>query len=85
MTDIAETHHHVVIRASNGRHKAPVLPGALACRGDAPEWTVLCHASLVDVETAAVQTGYRLVESRSATLEEIFVSRSGKANASIEV
>ena len=85
MTDIAETHYHVVIRASNGRHKAPVLPGALTCQGDGPEWTVLCHASLVDVKTAAAQTGYDLVAARTATLEEIFVGRSGKANKSVEV
>ena len=85
MADINETHHHVVIRASNGRHKAPVLPGALTFQGDGPEWTVLCHAPLVDVETAAAQTGYNLVEARTATLEEIFVGRSGKANKSVEV
>lgn len=85
MMDITETHHHVVLRASNGRRKAPVLPGTLACQGNGPEWTVLSDAPLADVETAAAQMGCHLVESRSATLEEIFMARSGKSNKSVEV
>jgi ABC-2 type transport system ATP-binding protein len=85
MMDINETHHHMVIRSCNGRRQAPVLPGTLTCQGNDPEWTVLCDAPLLDVETAAAQMGCHLVESRSATLEEIFVARSGKSNKSVEV
>lgn len=85
MDEIAETHHHVIIRSANGRHSPPNLPGTLACRGDGPEWSVLCHAPLDELRTAIVQTGFSLVESRAANLEEIFVGRSGRANTSVEV
>jgi len=85
MEQIKEDHHQVVVRARNGRRKAPVLPGALSCDGAGPEWTVLCAAPLGKVRAAAVEAGCELVEATTPTLEAIFVSRSGKANKTVEV
>lgn len=85
MAEVGDTHYQVVLRANNGMRNAPSLPGTLACLGDGPEWTVLCHASLDDVKSAASHEGCHIVETRTASLEEIFVGRSGKANKSVEV
>lgn len=85
MGQIKETHHQVVIRARNGLRETPALPGALSCKGDGAEWTVLCEAPLDEVKAAAVHAGCELVEATTPTLEEIFMARSGKANKSVEV
>ena len=85
MEDIKETHIQVVVRAVNGRRKPPMLPGLMSCQGDGPEWTVLCKAALDKVKTAAAQAGCEIVAATTPTLEAVFVSRSGKANKSMEV
>ena len=85
MEDIKETHIQVVVRAGNGRRKPPILPGLMSSRGDGPEWTVLCEAALDEVKSAAGQAGCEVVAATTPTLEAIFVSRSGKANRSMEV
>jgi len=85
MLQVKETHHKVVVRAGGERREAPILPGLLSCRGDGPEWTILCDAPLGEVQSAAIRTGCEVVEARTPKLEEIFAGLSGKANRSMEV
>lgn len=85
MVCIKETYHRVVVRARNGRRKPPILPGLLSCRGEGPEWSALCNAPLEDVKTAAGQGGCDVVDAATPSLEEIFVSRSGKAGRNLEI
>ncbi|MCL4215921.1 MAG: ABC transporter ATP-binding protein [Candidatus Hydrogenedentes bacterium] len=84
MDDVKENHHEVVVRTRNGHGEAPVLPGALACTGAGPEWTVFCSGSLENVRAAAAQADCDVVETRTPTLEAIFVGLSGKTKTSLE-
>ena len=84
MDAIKERHHQYVVRARNGKQELPALPGALFVEGKGPEWTVLSDAPLDQVKAAAAQGGCDIVEASAASLEQIFVGRSGKRSRTIE-
>ena len=59
--------------------RPPVLETALAVEGGGRTWSVVHCGSLEQFRDAVVARGGEIVESRNATLEEIFVARAGRS------
>jgi ABC-type multidrug transport system ATPase subunit len=64
--------------------RAPVLETALMIEGGGRAWNVLHSGSLEQFRHSVVAQGGEVVESRDATLEEIFLARSGRGRPQAE-
>jgi ABC-2 type transport system ATP-binding protein len=62
----------------------PVLETALAMEGGGRAWSVVHSGSLEQFRRSVLARGGEIVESRGATLEEIFIARSGRARQQVE-
>lgn len=69
---------HSRLRFAKPLDTAPVLDGALAIEGGGRSWSVVHGAPLERFRQAVAALGGEIVESRDATLEEIFLARSGR-------
>jgi ABC-2 type transport system ATP-binding protein len=63
----------------------PALDAALAMEGGGRTWSVLHTASLEQFHHSVLALGGEVVESRDATLEEIFLARAGRGRQTAEV
>lgn len=64
--------------------RPPALDGVLAIEGSGRTWSVV-HDTPLDVFTASVQAlGGEVIDSRGATLEEIFLARAGRQRQQAE-
>jgi hypothetical protein len=62
----------------------PVLDIALAMEGGGRTWSVVHSGSLEQFHHAVLARGGEVVESRAATLEEIFLARAGRSCQPVE-
>jgi hypothetical protein len=63
---------------------APVLEAALAMEGGGRTWSVVHSGSLEQFRHSVRALGGEVVESRDATLEEIFLARAGRNRQTVE-
>jgi len=73
--DIRAAHGKLTIAYDEPRPDAPQVPGALSCDGHGREWTIICDGQLDTVKQAIAETGGRVIEQGTPSLEEIFVAR----------
>jgi ABC-2 type transport system ATP-binding protein len=64
--------------------RPPVLDTALAMEGGGRAWSVIHSASLEQFRRSVMARGGEVVESRNATLEEIFLARAGRVRQQAE-
>jgi hypothetical protein len=64
--------------------QAPVLETALAMEGGGRTWSVVHSGSLERFHTSVLALGGEVVDSRDATLEEIFLARAGRSRQQVE-
>jgi ABC-2 type transport system ATP-binding protein len=64
--------------------RPPVLETALAVEGGGRTWSVVHSGSLEQFSHSVGARGGEIVESRDATLEEIFLARAGRASSQAE-
>jgi ABC-2 type transport system ATP-binding protein len=62
----------------------PVLATALAMGGGGRTWSVVHNGPLEQFHHAVLTLGGEVVESRDATLEEIFLARTGRTRQPVE-
>jgi hypothetical protein len=62
----------------------PVLDTALAMEGSGRAWSVIHSGSLERFRRSVLSRGGEVVESRDATLEEIFLARAGRGRQQAE-
>ena len=62
----------------------PVLDTALAMEGGGRSWSVIHSGSPEQFRRAVLARGGEVVESRDATLEEIFLARAGRSRQQVE-
>jgi len=62
----------------------PVLDTALVTEGGGRTWNVVHSGSLEQFRHSVAARGGEVVESRDATLEEIFLARAGRSNQQVE-
>jgi ABC-2 type transport system ATP-binding protein len=77
--DIRGAHSVTGLTFAQHLDRLPKLDGTLTATGSGRLWSVVHESSVEDLQAAAVPLGGELGESRSATLEEIFVARVGRA------
>lgn len=77
LDEIRDGHRHTVLRFAEPRSSLPPLEGLLMCSGAGRSWTAIHNTSLEDFARQISACGGSIDSSREATLEEIFVARSG--------
>jgi hypothetical protein len=61
--------------------RAPSIEHALFVQGEGRSWTVIHNGSPEQFEASVALHGGEVLESREASLEEIFIARVGRAPA----
>jgi ABC-type uncharacterized transport system ATPase subunit len=64
--------------------RPPALEAALAMEGGGRTWSVIHSGSLETFHHSVLALGGEIVESRDATLEEIFLARAGRNRQPVE-
>jgi ABC-2 type transport system ATP-binding protein len=74
---INSSHHYSSIRFENTQTTPPDLQ-ALSLSGDGRFWSAIHHGTTEAFQASIQKIGGEIVETRNATLEEVFVSRVGR-------
>jgi hypothetical protein len=64
--------------------QAPALDAALALEGGGRTWSVVHSGPFEQFRHSVTALGGEIVESRDATLEEIFLARAGRSRQQVE-
>ena len=64
--------------------QSPVLETALVIEGSGRMWSIVHSGSLEQFHHSVLALGGEVVESRDATLEEIFLARTGRNRQQVE-
>lgn len=81
---VTGSHRYSNIRFAHQLVVEPHMEGVLSVRGSGRSWTVVHTNSLDQLLDNLRQSGGELIESRIATLEEIFAARVGRVRDSVE-
>jgi ABC-2 type transport system ATP-binding protein len=80
---IKVSHSRITLAFAEARSMPPSLDGAFAWEGSNREWTALYAGNRATLEAAALVLGARVVDQDWASLDEIFVARSGATAGAI--
>jgi hypothetical protein len=72
------------VRFAEHVDRPPMLDAALAMEGSGRLWSVVHSGSLERFHHSVIALGGEVVESRDATLEEIFLARAGRSRQPVE-
>ncbi len=75
---INKNHHYSSIRFSERQHALPKLEDAVSISGEGRFWSVIHQGSVDSFGSTLQNIGGVIVESRHATLEEVFVYKIGR-------
>jgi ABC-type multidrug transport system ATPase subunit len=81
---IKERHHILNVQFSAPLSHAPELAGALSVEGQGRSWTAVCDGAFEQVRDAVSAMGGEIVNTRNASLQEIFVARVGRRHLPVE-
>jgi ABC-2 type transport system ATP-binding protein len=84
LDDVRRSYQRSRVHFVESLDRPPVLETALAMEGGGRTWSVLHSGSLERFRHSVVARGGEIVESRDATLEEIFLARAGRGHAEAE-
>ncbi len=79
-----EDHRMLTLRFPEPQSRAPVLQGALSCRGSGREWVCICNGNTDAFRKQAAERNAEIIAERGASLEEIFVARAGSRALQLE-
>jgi ABC-2 type transport system ATP-binding protein len=74
LDDIKQSHKRFSVRFAQPQFSPPRLAGALSCVGEGHEWTFLANGGSEELKRELQDRGGAVVDERSPSLEEIFVS-----------
>ena len=78
LDDVRGSYQRSRVRFVGSFDQPPVLETALAIEGSGRSWSVVHSGSLAQFHHSVLALGGEVVESRDATLEEIFLARAGR-------
>ena len=81
---VRSAHFRGQIRFAQRVRRPPTIEGALALEGSGRSWTAIYDAAPERFRASVAQHQGEVVQSREATLEEIFVARVGRTPGSAE-
>ncbi len=82
LDDIKETHRFLTLHFAEAQARPPELAGVLTWEGAGHEWTAMYHGRAEELQAAAARFGANVLEKRVPSLDEIFVARVGRQEAS---
>jgi ABC-2 type transport system ATP-binding protein len=82
--DIRGAHHVTALKFAERLDRLPKVDGTLSAAGGGRTWSVVHRTSIQELQSAVAPLGGELGPTRSATLEEIFVARVGRATQRAE-
>jgi ABC-2 type transport system ATP-binding protein len=84
LDDVRRGYQRSRVRFVESFDQPPVLEAALAMEGGGRAWSVVHSGSLEQFHHSVLSLGGEVVESRDATLEEIFLARAGRDRQPVE-
>ena len=84
LDDVRRGYQRSRVRFVEHFDQPPVLETALAMEGGGRTWSVVHSGSLEQFHHSVLALGGEVVESRDATLEEIFLARAGRERQPVE-
>jgi len=84
LDDVRRTYQRSRVHFVDHMDRPPVLETALAMEGGGRAWSVVHSGSLEQFHHSVAARGGEVVESRDATLEEIFLARAGRSRQQVE-
>jgi ABC-2 type transport system ATP-binding protein len=84
LDDVRRGYQRSRVRFVEHFNQPPVLASALAMEGGGRTWSVVHSGSLEQFHHSVLALGGEVVESRDATLEEIFLARAGRNRQQVE-
>jgi ABC-2 type transport system ATP-binding protein len=78
LDEVRHGYQHSRVRFVDNLERPPALETALVTEGGGRAWSVIHSGSLEAFRNSVVARGGEVVESRDATLEEIFLARAGR-------
>ena len=79
LDDVRRRYRRSRVRFVEAFDRAPVLESALAMEGGGRMWSVVHSGPSEEFRLSVLTHGGEIVESRNATLEEIFLARAGRS------
>jgi ABC-2 type transport system ATP-binding protein len=80
---IKESHYRLTLRFQSAQPLPPRFDGALGWTGAGAEWTTVCCGAPSQIEASAAVVGAKVVSQTFASLDEIFVARTGAGARSL--
>ena len=84
LDDVRREYQRSRVRFAEHFDRPPVIETALMIEGGGRSWSVVHSGSLEQFRHAVAARGGEIVESRDATLEEIFLARAGRGRPQAE-
>jgi ABC-type uncharacterized transport system ATPase subunit len=84
LDDVRHQYQRSRVRFAEHFDQAPAIETALVIEGGGRAWNVVHSGSLEKFRSAVLARGGEIVESRDATLEEIFLARAGRSRVQAE-
>jgi ABC-2 type transport system ATP-binding protein len=84
LDDMRRRYRRSRVRFLEGYERPPVLESALAMEGSGRIWSVVHSGPSEDFRLSVLTHGGEIIESRDATLEEIFLARAGRSRQPVE-
>jgi len=84
LDDVRRGYQRSHVRFVEHFDQPPVLATALAMEGGGRSWSVVHSGSIEQFHHSVLALGGEVVESRDATLEEIFLARTGRSRQQVE-
>jgi ABC-2 type transport system ATP-binding protein len=84
LDDVRRRYHRSRVRFLESFEHPPVLDSALAMEGSGRIWSVVHSGPSEDFRLSVLTHGGEIIESRNATLEEIFLARAGRSRQQVE-
>ena len=84
LDDVRGSYQRSRVRFVEHLDQPPVLETALVLEGSGRTWSVVHSGSLEQFRDSVRARGGEIVESRDATLEEIFLARAGRSRQQVE-
>ena len=84
LDDVRRRYQRSRVRFSEHFEHPPALEAALIMEGGGRTWSVVHGESLEQFHHSVLALGGEVVESRDATLEEIFLARAGRSGQQVE-
>jgi ABC-2 type transport system ATP-binding protein len=84
LDDVRGAYQRSSLRFVDSFDRPPVIATALAIEGSGRSWSVIHSGSLEQFLSSVLARGGEVIESRDATLEEIFLARAGRSQPQAE-